>query len=150
MPLEACPPVKLVESRYRTAALAHGVFEVARDIGAKLIVCWSQNGGTARYLSQNNFRVPIIAYSSDDRATRRMALLYGVRAIHAQPPASGRLLDWFTRVDSDVLRRGLAALGDPIVLLAGRPLGQVKSTSTITVRNIGDEVPEAASDAFER
>ena len=126
------------------------MFEVARDIGATLTVYWSQNGGTARYLSQNNFRVPIIAYSSDDRATRRMALLYGVRAIHAQPPASGRLLDWFTRVDSDILRRSLAALGDPIVLLAGRPLGQVKRTSTITVRNIGDEVPGAASDAFER
>src|SRR6185369_16814678 len=78
MPYQDSAPIKLVESRYATAALAHGAWHVAKDIGARLIVCWSQAGGTARYLSQNDFRVPIVAYTSSPQAARRMALLRNV------------------------------------------------------------------------
>ena len=51
----------LQESRYRTAALAHGVNVVVRDLGARLMGIWSQHGGGARYLSQNRPLIPIIA-----------------------------------------------------------------------------------------
>jgi pyruvate kinase len=137
-PPRATPPSKLVESRYRTAAMAHGVFDIACDVGARLILCWSQNGGTARYLSQNNFRAPIVAYSSDERATRRMALLFGVRSVYAEPGLPGGLRGWIDRAEADVVSREWARPGEPIVVLAGEPFGQVRSTNTIIVRNIGE------------
>ena len=131
-------PARLVETRYRTAALAHGAWYVARDLGAPVIACWSQHGGTARYLSQNNFRIPIVAYSSSPRATRRMTLLAGVLPILAEPPASARLADWTDLVERDLARLGLAERGDHVVLLAGEPLGTAKATGAITVRAVGE------------
>lgn len=138
MPEDESPPRRLVESRYRTAALAHGAWHVARDIGARLIVCWSEQGGTARYLSQNNFRVPIVAYTSDARAARQMALLAGVTPVHARPPVSGMLGEWTDMVEREVLDRGWVRVGEPIVLLAGKPLGTAKATNSIAIFYLGD------------
>jgi len=132
------PPAKLIESRYRTAALAHGAWHVAHDLGAKLVVCWSQRGGAARYLSQNGFAVPIIAYSSDERETRRMALLRGVTPIFTSVPPSGSLSAWNEQVDTDLIQRGWASTGDPIVMIAGRPLGEQGAANTIAVHFVGN------------
>jgi len=131
------PPRVLVESRYRTAALAHGAYHVARDLDAKLIICWSENGGTARYLSNHPFDAPIIAYTSNERATRRMALLSGVTPLLSTPPASGRLSAWCAQIDEDLLARGWATPGDALVLVAGVPLGAVRATNTITSHYVG-------------
>lgn len=137
-PVADSAPARLVETRYRTAALAHGAWVIARDLAARVVVCWSQHGGTARYLSQNNFRVPIVAYSSSARATRRMTLLAGVLPIRADPPPSGRLADWTEMVERDLTRLGLAREGDAAVILAGKPLGTAKATNTISTLRMGD------------
>src|SRR5690606_18800351 len=136
LPYEAAPPAKLQESRYRTAALAHGAWHLAKDIGARLVVCWSQNGGTARYLSQNDFRVPIVAYTSSEAAARRMALLKGATAICR--PAPARLGDFTDIAERDMLARGWVATGDAVVLLAGKPLGMAKATNSIATLYVGD------------
>jgi pyruvate kinase len=89
LPHVEAPPSKLWNLGTQRRQLAHGAWHIARDIGAKLIVCWSQAGGTARYLSQNDFRVPIIAYTTSVMAARRMTLLKGVT-----PFGPRRLRDW--------------------------------------------------------
>src|SRR5690606_39252055 len=135
---EPSPPERLVASRYQTAALAHGAWHIVRDLGACLVACWSQHGGTARYLSQNAFSVPVVAYTSDPAASRRMALLRGVTPILAEPPPSGRLGDWTDTVERDLLNLGWARPGDRVALLAGKPLGAPKATNSIAVLIIGD------------
>jgi pyruvate kinase len=135
-PVRESPPSKLVESRYATAALAHGAWHIATDIGARLVVCWSQAGGTARYLSQNDFRVPIVAYTSSALAARRMALLKGVIPIHAPAPAG--LGDFTNLAERDLLERAWASRGEPVLLVAGKPLGQVKATNSIATLYVGD------------
>ncbi len=137
-PPVASPPARLVAARYGTAALAHGAWHIARDVGAVLVVCWSQSGGTARYLSQNNFRIPIIAYSSDPRATRRMALCGGVVPLRADPPPSGRLADWTDMVERDLIGRAWARKGETVLLLAGKSLGTAKSTNGLAIFRLGD------------
>jgi pyruvate kinase len=129
-------PEKLRESRYPTAALAHGAWHLARDIGAGLVVCWSQAGGAARYLSQNDFRIPIVAYTTSDAAARRMSLLKGVTPICCRAPA--RLAGFTDLVERDMLARGWVRRGEPVVLLAGKPLGEAKATNTIATFYIGD------------
>lgn len=138
LPPQESPPARLIESRYATAALAHGAWQLARDIGARLIICWSQSGGTARYLSQNDFRIPIVAYSSSETATRRMALLKGVTPIHAAPPRSGKLSDFTDMAEADMLARGWVEQGEPMILLAGKPLGQTKATNSLAILYTGD------------
>jgi len=131
-------PSRFTASHRGTAALAHGAWSIARDVGAAAVVCWSENGGTARYLSQNRFHVPVLAYSSSIRATRRMALLRGVTPVCSPPPGSGTLSEWNAAVDQYLIGRGICKPGDSIVLLAGRPLGQAKATNTITIHRVGE------------
>jgi len=143
LPTDSSPPVKLIESRYRTAALAHGVWTVAQDIRAKFIVVWSQQGGGARYLSQNNFCVPIIAITSDDRAARQMQLLRGVVPVRMPVPESlGRLT---TMVDVYLQETGWAKVGDPCILVAGWPLGRAGVTNTMALHWIGNSETGFAS-----
>jgi pyruvate kinase len=138
LPQPENPPTQLVAAHLGTAALAHGAWAIAHDLSAKVVACWSQNGGTARYLSQNRFNIPIVAYSSSSQATRRMALLRGVTPVLSEPPPSGHLSDWNAAVDRYVRASGMATKGDAIVLLAGRPLGQAKATNTIAICRVGE------------
>lgn len=135
-PQQPSPPRKLVESHYRTAALAHGVWTVAQDLVAKSIVVWSQQGGGARYLSQNNFCIPIIACTSDDRAARRMQLLRGVTPVRMNTPESPA---HFTRmVDAYLLETGWAKEGDVCILVASGQLGVQGATNSLAIHRIGD------------
>lgn len=130
-------PWRPLESRNRTACLAHGVWTVANDLGARFIVVWSQQGGGARYLSQYDFHVPIIAVSSDDRALRQMQLLRGVIPIRMPLPDD---LAHFTRlVDQYLTATGWAEPGDSCILVAGGPIGRRGVTNSLAIHCVGDE-----------
>jgi len=126
----------LARTGYRTAALAHGAWHVARDNRAVCIVTWSQAGGGARYLSQNDFTIPILAFSSDARAVRQMALLRSVWPVHTlEVPAS--LEEWRAGLDGWLLREGWARPGDRVLLVAGEPLGVTGTTDALIVHEVG-------------
>lgn len=129
------PPRFLQSSRYRTAALAHGVNTVVTDLGAKLMGIWSQRGGGARYLSQNRPLIPIIAASSDAAVLRRMTLLYAVTPVFIDPPTN--LEDFACTMDQLIRDRHWAQEGDQIVLVAGEPIGTPGVTNTLLIRQLG-------------
>ncbi len=138
IPQTDSPPLKFIERHSTIAALAHGAWHVAQDMRAKAIVVWSQWGGSARYLSQNSFQIPIVAYSSSERSTRRMALLGNVTPVLAAPPASGTLKEWNEQVDAYLIANAIAKPGDTVVLLAGKPLGVSKVVNSIAVHTVGE------------
>jgi pyruvate kinase len=140
LPQAATPPIRITESHSSIAALAHGAWHIAHDIRAAAIVCWSEHGGTARYLSQNGFTIPIVAWSSNPRVTRRMAILGGVLPVWSPAPTSGRLIEWAGAVDHYLITRGLASAGDMIVLLAGEPLGRPKTANAVAVHRVGTTI----------
>jgi pyruvate kinase len=123
------------EVHNRTAALAHGARDVVADVNAKLVFVWSQAGGSARYLSKYRLGVPIVAFSSDPAAVRRMALYRGVTPLEAAIPR--HYDDLPTHVDRIAAEYALAAPGDRVALLAGAPLGIVGVTNSLSVHTIG-------------
>ena len=131
-------PTNLKEYPFRSAAMARGVWHMAEEIGAKAVVVWSQTGGMARYLSQNNFRVPIYAYTSSGIGSRRMALFGGVSPILTEPPPTGMLWEWTDQVEQMLIARGLVNEGDPVLLVAGKPLGANLAQSTVAILRVGD------------
>jgi pyruvate kinase len=133
------PPTRMSEAHRATAALASGAWQIARDLNAVAVVCWSQQGGTARYLSQNRFTIPIIACTSDAPSARQMALPNGLTPVLTRPPASGSLTEWNKLVDAFLLSRGFAKAGDTILLIAGKPLGEAKRTNTIAIHKVGED-----------
>jgi pyruvate kinase len=132
-------PKRLDEYPHRSSALAHGAWHIADELGAKCVVVWSQIGGMARYLSQHNFRVPIYAYTSSAVAARRMALYGGVTPVCVEPPGQGRLRDWTDEVEQRMQADDIAGPGDSIVMIAGKPLGEVQAQSTLAILRMGDQ-----------
>ena len=130
------PPIRLQETQYRTAALAHGVNVVVRDLGAKLMGIWSPRGGGARYLSQNRPLIPIIAGSGDLAVLRRMALLYAV--IPISMPQPNHLEDFADKITQAMIDHNFAQLGDQVVLVAGEPIGTPGVTNTLLIRQLGE------------
>jgi pyruvate kinase len=129
------PPSKLQESRYRTAALAHGVSAVVRDLDARLVIVWSQRGGAALYLSRNHMPVPVIAASDDPKALRRMTILFGTYPLHMPKPEDPD--EFVERAQQIVLQRGWAHRGEPCVVVAGRPIGVPGVTNTLMIHHLG-------------
>ena len=134
------PPTQFGEKFVLTAALTRAASQAAQELGAAAVACWSEHGGTALYLSQNDFPVPIVAYSSSERTVRRMTLMRGVVPVRANPPPGpAPLAAWNKLVDRDLMAWRIAVPGDWVVLLAGRPLGVAKRTNTLAVHRVGEE-----------
>ena len=106
------------------------------DLKARLVVIYSQTGATARVFSKNRFPIPIIAFSSDPRALRRMALHYGVMP-HELTPAS-ELGELVTRVDRLVQEEKLAEAGQRIIVVAGSSLGTPGTMNGIVLHTVGE------------
>lgn len=132
------PPRNPRESRYRTAALAHGVSVVVRDLAARYVVMWSELGGGARLLSQNRLTVPILAVSSNPHALARMSLLFGVVPLHMPRPKDAEA--FVARIDELLQQQKWAEPGDPIVMAHGEPLGIPGVTNKIRIHHVGDLV----------
>lgn len=129
-------PERAKTSRYRTAALALGVHAVVENLGAKRIVIWSQLGGGARYLSQTRPGMAIIAASSDEAALRRMSLFFGVVPVHM--PIPDDIPMFIRQMDTLLIERAWAQLGDRIVVVAGEPIGAPGVTNSVTIHRVGD------------
>lgn len=138
MPHEPARPTDLPELPHRSAALAHGCWHIAKEARARVVVVWSQRGGMAGYLSQNDFRIPIVACTTSERSARRMALLGGVTPWRLEAPGEGTLADWTDVVEAYVQAQGLAEEGDAVLLVAGKPLGQVDAQDTVAILRVGD------------
>ncbi len=136
LPQAASAPSRLVASHHPMAALAHGVWTVAQDVDARCIVVWSETGGGARYLSQNDFQVPIVAVTSDRRAARQMQFLRGVTPLVMAVPDG---LSAFTSViDAWLQETGRLRAGQTCILVAGEPLGQPRVTNSLAIHRVGD------------
>lgn len=131
------PPTLAQSRREVVAALAHGAWVMARDVGAEVIAAWTQTGGTARQLSRHPFRVPILAFSTDEQSVRRMNLLGGVMPfLHDRFPK--HRFEFATIVEQIVLDGGWAEPGDRMVLLAGIPFDRPGGANTVAIRVVGD------------
>ncbi|PHQ81480.1 MAG: pyruvate kinase [Phycisphaera sp.] len=134
LPRRSTPPKIFADKNQRTASIAHGAWHIAQEFGAELVVCWSQRGTSARFLSQNNFHIPIVAYSSDHRFTRRMALLGGINPFHREPP--GGFSAFVKMVEKDLIDSGWVMSGSRIVILGGEPFGTSGFTSSVVAHII--------------
>jgi pyruvate kinase len=133
-------PLKL-QTMQLSNAIARGVNQMVEDLKLKLVILWSQTGGPARIFSKNRFRVPIIALSTDHRALRHMALLYGVIPFEGAPPAT--IDGMVDQVDALIREKGLAKSGDRVVIVTGSSLGTPGMMNGVVLHTTGTQ-PNAA------
>lgn len=133
---EVVHPIQLRTVSAATA-LAQGAWRIVRDLDAKLIVIWSQNGTTARVFSKHRFPVPIVALSSNHRTLRRMAIHYGV--IPQEMVRPDGIHELIEIVDTYVQSKNLAQRGERVVLVAGWSPAMPNSMNGIIIHTIGEK-----------
>ena len=116
-------------------AVARGAVNTAKEIGAKVLVAFTETGESARNVSLARPPMPIIAFSPNPQTRRRMSLFWGV--VPRQLPKlqdTDQLVDW---VSGDLMANGLASPGERVVIVFGAPIGVSGSTNSVRVHVIG-------------
>ncbi len=124
--------------RGEAAAVAHAAAAIAQGDGdLAAIACYTETGRTARLLSVERPRVPIVAFMPDPVARRANALLWGVTALPAGMPSDTDGM--IALMDEGLSAAGFAAEGDTVVMAASSPAGRAH-TNMLKVHRIGDPV----------
>jgi pyruvate kinase len=116
-------------------AIAHAAVGVARDLGARAMVAYTQSGSTARRLASHRERIPLLVMTSDPAVRRQLAYTWGVEAFVV--PAMVHSDELVARVDRSLLEMGRGAPGDRVVIVAGAPFGVPGATNLIRVHRLG-------------
>jgi pyruvate kinase len=135
-PYLSAPPPPAVGKLDVPATVCRAAVQVATDLGAKAIVAFTESGASARYVSRFRPRTPILGLTTSETARRRMALFWGVET--AGPLAVGtQVRGMIDEADERVVREGLLAHGDLIVVVAGSPGGR-GGTNRVLVHRVGE------------
>jgi pyruvate kinase len=113
-------------------AISRGACEIAAQVGAKVIVAFTESGQTARFVSQSRPRVPIIGLSPSVSTLRRLCLLWGVVPSYVEPLSDSDAM--VSRAHALLLAHGMVSPGDTFVTIFGAPVGVSGSTNALQVK----------------
>jgi pyruvate kinase len=134
-PYLSAPPPPAVGKLDVPATVSRAAVQMAADLQARAIVAFTESGATARYVSRFRPRTQIIGLTTSEAARRRMALFWGVET--ASPLGKGtQVRGMIAEADERVVREGLLAHGDLIVVVAGSPGGR-GGTNRVLVHRVG-------------
>jgi pyruvate kinase len=113
------------------SAIAHAAATSADEVGARVIIAFTESGTTALRCSKARPRVPVIAASPHPDVLRRTALYSGVIPLLVSP---GRDTDQMVaNATQAAVRAGLVRHGDRVVVVAGVPVGRPGQTNLMKV-----------------
>jgi len=136
-------PVPRLQHDPRThgGALTVAASQIARNIGAKALVAFSQTGDTVRRLSRLHCELPLYAFTPVPEVRDQLALSWGVETFLTD--FVQHTDDMFRQVDGMMLGLGLAKPGEYVVVVAGSPPNAPGSTNTLRVHQLGSLVDPA-------
>ena len=108
------------DPRTHGGALTVAASQIARNIGAKALVAFSQTGDTVRRLSRLHCELPLLRLHPGPRGPRPARPLLG-RGDLPDADFVQHTDDMFRQVDQALLGLGLAKPGDYVVVVAGSP-----------------------------
>ncbi len=116
-----------------SGAVSASVVQTAADIGAKLIVVFTESGTTARYIARHKPQQPIFALSPRIETVRGLQLSWGVHAI--QSGQIKNLEEGIAMAKKWIAKASPVPMspGDSFLISAGMPFGKVGSTNLLLV-----------------
>ncbi|MGN6204050.1 pyruvate kinase [Humibacter sp.] len=128
--------------RTQGGVLTLAAAEVADFVDARYLCVFTESGDSARRMSRLRSPLPMKAFTPSEGIRRRLALTWGIEAF---------LVDRVThtdqmmgQVDDLLIGKGLAEMGDKVVVISGSPPGIPGSTNDVRVHVVGDVHNEAA------
>ena len=116
-------------------SIAHAAVAIAREVGAKLVVTLTETGLTARLVSKARASVPIVAFSSDERTLRQLALLWGV-APRSQVERRSSFEEQVRDTTQFLTQNGLVRSGERYVMVYGARVGVRGATNSVRVEQL--------------
>ena len=117
------------------SAVAQAATQIAKNVGARIIVAFTESGSTARLISKYRPHQSVVAFTPNTTTRRRMALFWGIQP-HAferrdytddEIAAAARILE----------EEGVVTAGENVVMVAGVPPNFQASTNLVKVHEIG-------------
>lgn len=118
-------------------AIALAAMVLATRLQVRAIISLTQSGGTAQWLSRYRSAVPIYALSPSDEARRRMLVL---RDVHPVAFKSESTLPSAMAKEAiqQLFQQQVLATGDRVLLTQGDATGQLGSTNTLKLLQVGE------------
>jgi pyruvate kinase len=117
-----------------SAAIAAASSQIARSIGARAIAAFTSSGKTALRVSRERPSQPVLAIVTDQAVARRLALAWGVHAVHAKDAST--MTEAVARAAKLAQSENFARAGDTVVVAAGIPFGQAGTTNSLRVTTV--------------
>ncbi len=134
---QACSPAPGREAERDTlpAAVASAARTLAEQAHARLIVVFTRSGLSARLISKERPSVPIVALTPHEEVYERLSLWWGVTPQLVQMRGDTEAL--IAATDARLLREGVVAPGDWIVIMGGMPAASTARTNFVKLQQVG-------------
>ncbi|GAA0722977.1 pyruvate kinase [Dactylosporangium roseum] len=123
------------DPRTKGGALTSAASNIARNIGAKALVAFSQTGDTVRRLARLHCELPLLAFTPEPTVRNQLMLSWGVQTFDV--PFVEHTDEMFEQVDMALVGLPWLSPGDDVVIVAGSPPGTPGSTNTLRVHRLG-------------
>jgi pyruvate kinase len=124
--------------RTKGGAVTKAAAEVGAIVGAKFLVTFTQSGDSARRISRLRSAIPILAITPEVGTYNRLALSWGVEPLVT--PMVKHTDEMVLQADKMLIDGKRAAIGEPVMIVAGSPPGIPGSTNAMRVHMVGDAV----------
>ena len=117
-----------------TETVSHAVQDIALDVKAKLIVCATTSGFTARSIAKYRPEISVVALTATEKARNQLCLTWGVSSYDI--PFADSFNTLIAQIKKLLLKEKLVAKNDVVVIAAGHPFGFLGQTNLIKVETI--------------
>lgn len=116
------------------AAIARAACQIAAEVKARLILCATFSGWTARLVSAFRPKAPIVAVTSRPNTVRKLSLVWGVAPILI--PEAEDVDALFSLALEAAREAGFVSRGERVVFTAGLPFRQPGTTNLLRVLEV--------------
>ena len=117
-----------------TDALSRTAYQVAEQVGATAIACLTATGATARAIARHRPKIPVYAFTDDERVVGQLGLTWGTKAFAI--PFQRDTDQGVMKVHQVLTENGLVQAGDLVVITAGMPLPAKGRTNMVHVSRV--------------
>ncbi len=115
-------------------AVSAAACQIARNIKAKIMVCFSSSGATALRVARNRIQTNVIAISPKIKSCQQLAMSWGIHPVLS--PDANNTSDMVSISEEIIHRCQAAEINDRYVMTAGVPFGSSGTTNIIRVEKL--------------